>query len=140
MKPWIVTFLTLPAALTWVAQADPAQTRQTLLADYTRQASLADSAFGGFSAKRGEEFFRARHPGGKPDTPACTTCHNDPPTTAGKTRANKPIDPMAVSKAPDRFTDREKVEKWFGRNCDSVLGRPCTALEKGDVVTYLSTL
>ena len=37
----------------------------------------------------------------------------------------------------ERFTDMAKVEKWFARNCNSVLGRACTAQEKGDVATWL---
>ena len=57
-------------------------------------------------------------------------------TQMGQTRAGKEIDPMAISKTPDRFTDPDKVEKWFGRNCNSVLGRTCTPLEKGDVLTF----
>jgi hypothetical protein len=32
------------------------------------------------------------------------------------------------------------VEKWFKRNCNDVAGRACTALEKGDVLTYLLSL
>jgi hypothetical protein len=36
-----------------------------------------------------------------------------------------------------RFTRTGKVEKWFKRNCNDVLGRTCTAQEKGDVLTYL---
>ena len=39
-----------------------------------------------------------------------------------------------------RFTDSAFVEKWFGRNCDSVLGRACTAAEKADVIAWLSSL
>ena len=77
------------------------------------------------------------HSGGKPDTPSCTTCHTDSPLNTGKTRAGKAIEPMAVSANPQRFTDMEKVEKWFGRNCNSVLGRDCTPQEKGDVATWL---
>ena len=50
----------------------------------------------------------------------------------------KAIAPMAVSLSPDRFTDPDKVEKWFLRNCNTVLGRECTAQEKGDIITYLS--
>ena len=56
----------------------------------------------------------------------------------GQTRAGKPIDPMAVSANLNRFTDPAKVDKWLRRNCDTVLGRTCTAKEKGDVITYLS--
>ena len=39
---------------------------------------------------------------------------------------------------PARFTDPEKVAKWFLRNCTSVLGRECTAIEKGDFLTFMS--
>ncbi len=44
---------------------------------------------------------------------------------------------MAVSKNPARYTDPDNVEKWFGRNCSDVLGRACTAREKGDFITYM---
>jgi len=46
---------------------------------------------------------------------------------------------MAVSKTPDRYIDMKKVEKWFRRNCKSVLGRVCTSLEKGDFLTFMSS-
>jgi hypothetical protein len=29
------------------------------------------------------------------------------------------------------------VEKWFTRTCQDVLGRACTAQEKGDFITYM---
>jgi isopentenyl phosphate kinase len=57
----------------------------------------------------------------------------------GQTKAGKAIDPMAVSKTPTRFTEADKVAKWFLRNCNTVLGRECTPLEKGDVISYLSS-
>jgi hypothetical protein len=31
------------------------------------------------------------------------------------------------------------VEKWFKRNCNDVVGRACTAQEKGDVLAYVMT-
>jgi hypothetical protein len=91
-------------------------------------------------AAAGKAFWNANHSGGKPDTPSCTTCHGNDPTKAGQTRAGKAIDPMAVSVQPDRYTDPAKVEKWFGRNCNSVLGRDCTATEKADVLDYLKSI
>jgi urocanate hydratase len=41
---------------------------------------------------------------------------------------------------PERFTDSGVVDKWFRRNCNDVLGRLCTAKEKGDVLQYLMSL
>ena len=115
------------------AHAGPAQDR---IISHFRQ--LAGSG-ASFSAARGKAFFLARHTGGKPDTPSCTTCHTRSPSKSGKTRAGKTIAPMALSKSPKRFSDLKKVEKWFRRNCRSVLGRECTALEKGDFLTFMTS-
>ncbi len=93
----------------------------------------ADPAAGG-------AFFAATHTGGKPDTPSCTTCHTPDPTKAGQTRTGKVIDPLAPRANPVRFTDTAEVEKWFGRNCNSVLGRECTPGEKADVTAWLAGL
>lgn len=46
-------------------------------------------------------------------------------------------EPMAISANPKRFTDMTEVEKWFDRNCNSVLGRACTPQEQGDVAAWL---
>ncbi len=103
-------------------------------------ALAAEAGVSGFSAQTGKAFFQASHSGGKPETPSCTTCHTSDPLAAGRTRVGKPIEPMAVSLSPNRFTDPEKLAKWFRRNCNSVLGRECTTTEQGDVLTYLSSL
>ena len=115
------------------ASADPA--RDAILKGYATEAGVSS-----FSVEAGKAFFQGTHTGGKPDTPSCTTCHTADPKSPGKTRAGKAIEPMAVSANPGRFTDAATVEKWFRRNCTSVLGRECTAQEKGDVLTYLSNL
>jgi Domain of unknown function (DUF1924) len=114
--------------------------RGAILASLAAAAKQADPGFAGFSSERGRQFFLAQHIEGKIDTPSCTTCHTRDPTVPGRTRALKPIAPMAVSKTPDRFTDQAKVDKWFYRNCMSVLGRECTAVEKGDFIAYLAGL
>jgi len=75
---------------------------------------------------------------GKPETPKCTTCHGATPQLSGQTRTGKPIAPMALSVTPDRFTDKKKVDKWFRRNCKSVIGRACSPQEKVDWITYLA--
>lgn len=127
----LATALALAAGLA-AAQANPA--RDAIIAGY------AAAAGGALDATRGEALFLATHSGGKADTPSCTTCHTANMTVPGQTRAGKEIAPMAVSVVSDRFTDAEKVEKWFGRNCNSVLGRDCSAQEKGDVLTWLAGL
>ncbi len=134
----VLTFLAAALAslaLSGFALADPA--RDALLQQLAAEAKAVDSAFAGFAAERGAAFFSAVHKGGGAETPSCTTCHTASPKNTGQTRAGKPIAPMAVSLTPERFTDPEKVAKWFGRNCRSVLGRECTVLEKGDFITFM---
>ncbi|MGB8313884.1 MAG: DUF1924 domain-containing protein [Aestuariivirga sp.] len=114
--------------------------QDAVLAQYKTQAAAADPAFAGFLAKRGAELYKSSNAAGGPDTPSCLSCHTASPLNAGMTRAGKAIEPMAVSASPNRFTDIAKTEKWFGRNCKTVLGRECTAQEKGDFITYLSGL
>ena len=125
-------------ALLTTAPAMADARRDAILADLLAQAQQEDPGLTGFAAERGEGLFRAQKGGGKPDTPSCTTCHSETPQAAGETRAGKPIDPIAVSTAPKRFTDPAEVEKWFGRNCKSVLGRECTAAEKSDFITFMT--
>jgi len=103
-------------------------------------AGFAAAAGQPLNAQRGADLFLGQHTGGKPATPSCTTCHTNNPANAGRTRAGKAIAPMAVSRTPDRFTDPAKVAKWIKRNCTTVLGRQCTAVEKGDILTWLSSL
>jgi cytochrome c peroxidase len=108
------------------------------LASYAAAAKSADPAFAGFSAARGKTLHTKAFALGKPDTPACTSCHGLDPRGAGKTPTGKVIEPVALSAAPGRYADPAKVEKWFKRNCNEVLGRVCTPLEKGDWLTFVS--
>lgn len=126
--------LLLPLVLLAAPVAAQPTTPAELLATYASEAGAEASP------ERGQAFFVASHTGGKPDTPSCTTCHTADPGAAGQARTGKPIEPLAPSVNPERFTDREFTEKWFGRNCNSVLGRDCTASEKADVVAWLSSL
>lgn len=119
---------------TSIASADPR--RDAILAELLAQAKKDEAGFTGFSAERGGAFYRATHPGGK--QASCTTCHGGSPLDKGATRAGKEIAPMAISKSPARYTDRATVEKWFARNCPDVLGRTCTAKEKGDFITFMA--
>jgi mono/diheme cytochrome c family protein len=127
----------LLAATALIAPAEADASRDQILAALLAEAQQADPGLAGFSAERGAAFYAATQSGGKPDTPSCASCHGASPREQGRTRAGKEIAPMAVSLTPDRFTDPAKVEKWFGRNCNSVLGRDCTSAEKGDFIAYL---
>jgi cytochrome c peroxidase len=68
---------------------------------------------------------------------SCATCHTASPRSRGRTPAGKVVDPLAPAANSVRLTDRGEVEKWFKRNCKQVLGRECTAEEKGNFVTWL---
>lgn len=92
--------------------------------------------FGAFSAQRGEQLFKTRN-----GDWSCTSCHGSNPLQPGRhARTGKAIAPLAPAADPERFTSAAKVEKWFARNCNDVLGRPCTPVEKGDVLAWLLSL
>jgi mono/diheme cytochrome c family protein len=112
--------------------------RDAILAGFATQAKAADPTFSGFSAQRGETLFRTKWAKGDERTPSCTACHTENPRNPGQNaKTGRPIDPVAVSANPKRFTDLDQVEKQFGRDCKSVLGRDCTVQEKGDYITFM---
>jgi hypothetical protein len=130
----------LAAGLAFAAKAAVGPGQQVVLDHFAELAKQTDSQFSGFSAARGKDFFLTRFATGNVDTPSCSTCHTTDPRKMGQTTVGKAIDPMAVSRTPTRFTDLAKVEKWFRRNCDTVIGRQCTPQEKGDFIAFMSSL
>jgi cytochrome c peroxidase len=116
-----------------------AETPDALLRRYHAEAKQAEPAFVNFSAERGRQLYFQKGKGSKSDS-SCATCHSMDPKQKGRTRANKDIEALAPVAHAQRFTDPAKVEKWFARNCDDVLARPCTAVEKGDFITWLLTI
>ena len=111
-----------------------AQSPGSQLAAIEQEARQSQAAFPGFSAQRGERFFRLKH--GREWS--CASCHTDNTLQLGRhARTGKAIQPLAPAANEHRFTDPAKVEKWFKRNCNDVLRRPCTTQEKGDVLTWL---
>jgi len=132
-----VYVLALAAAAALMMQPALAQTVDDALAAIRNDAKVADPSFKGFSAARGESFFKSRHGSDW----SCSTCHTDNPAASGKhANTDKAIRPLAPSANAERFTDQGKVAKWFKRNCNDVLDRACTAQEKGDVLAYLLTV
>jgi hypothetical protein len=126
----------LIAALLAIPTAQ-AETPAGILKSLEGEARKASPGFAGFSAQRGAQFYRTTQGGDW----SCASCHTSNPTATGKhAKTEKPITPLAPKANPERFTDMAKVEKWFKRNCNDVVGRACTAQEKGDVLAYLMTL
>lgn len=117
----------------FAAAATPAELQK----GFEAAAHEATPGFAGFSAQRGEQFFKARH--GNDWT--CASCHTENPLGQGRhAKTGKNIAPLAPGANPQRFTDAASVEKWFRRNCNDVLARTCTAQEKGDVLQYLMSV
>lgn len=132
MKTWkFATVLALAAA-----SAAQAETARDFASRYDLAARTANPTYAA-SAVRGADLFRTKHG----QEWSCTSCHSANPAAAGQHAAtSKPILPLAPAANAERLTRPDKVEKWFKRNCKDVLGRECSAAEKGDVVAYLMTI
>ena len=131
------TLSVVAAAGTLFAAAAYAVTPDQLQAEYEAIARKEVASFNGVSAVRGGEFFRSTHG----NDWSCATCHTARPLVPGRhARTGNVVQPLAPAANAERFTDPVKVEKWFKRNCGDVLGRACTAQEKGDVVAFLRSL
>ena len=127
----------LACTLLLTAAVAQAETPQDFLNTYQAAAKAANTQFQGFSATRGEQFFKATHG----NDWSCASCHTSNPAAVGKhASTGKAIDPLAPAANPERFTSTRKVDKWFKRNCNDVLSRECTALEKGDILTFLMAI
>jgi cytochrome c peroxidase len=105
-------------------------TPQELLKKYEDQSAKA-------SASRGEQLFNTKHG----QEWSCASCHENPPNHPSKhIVTGKVIKALSPNRNADRFADQTKVEKWFKRNCNDVLGRECQAQEKADVLSWLMTV
>ena len=154
--------LYLGVAIATIAQAAGDDTPEGLLRLYAALAAQSDPAFAGFSAARGKALYHTTVQGPNGEH-ACQNCHSPDPreTVFGhsgairaecaachvggmgkpgdRSRIRRDIKPLAPAANADRFTDAGKVELWFDVNCFYVLGRACSAQEKGDFLTYLLT-
>ena len=117
-------------ALMYSANFSLAATPQELLNGYEAKSTKAVPA-------RGEKFFNDKH--GKEWR--CASCHESPPSQDTKhIVTGKVIKALSPNSNSARFSDAAKVEKWFKRNCNDVLGRECNAQEKADVLSWLMTV
>lgn len=95
--------------------------------------------FTNFDMKRGEEIFTSKHIGKKGKEISCATCHTLNLNNSGEnTFTGKSIEPLSPKANPKRFTKIKTIEKWMKRNFNDVYNREGTALEKGDVATYIT--
>jgi len=114
-----------------------AETPADFLRTFEAAARQEQAGFAGFSTLRGAAFFSSTH--GREWS--CASCHTRNPAAEGRhAKTDKPIAPLAPAANAERFARADKVEKWFRRNCNDVLGRACTPAEKGDVLAYLMSV
>ena len=140
-----------------------AQSPAHLLERYGHLARAEDPAFERFSAERGRAFYFAPRVIIGLGEANCASCHLDDPTQAIRAHRAKVLcrachvidesehpDPANAKKRhlgafspavnPERFRDFDRVERHFEVNCRMVLQRACTAIEKGDLITWLITV
>jgi photosystem II stability/assembly factor-like uncharacterized protein len=130
-RPALAALALSLAALCGLASPAHAATPGELLVGYSAQAGAAAVP------ARGQAFFTGRH--GRDWS--CSSCHGAVPTQVGQHAATgKAIATLAPGFNAERFSDPAKVEKWFRRNCNDVVGRECTAAEKADVLGWLISL
>ncbi len=102
------------------------------------EAKKADPSFKGFDAVSGKQIFTSEHIGKKGQNISCASCHTNDLKQAGKnTFTAKVIDPLSPKANKERLSDVKNVEKWLKRNFNDVYKREGTAVEKGDVLTYI---
>jgi hypothetical protein len=93
-------------------------------------AALTTQAATAAQPARGQQFFTSKH--GKDWS--CSSCHGATPTVGRKTRQYRQGDCAAgarVSTPSDLYRSPQKPRNGFSRNCNDVVGRECTASEKG---------
>src|SRR5690606_36795984 len=135
--PPVVLGLVMLLGTAGLAAPATAEEPGDFLARYAAEAAREDRSFDRFDASRGRVLYQTSRTNARGRESSCAECHTPDPRAPGRTRAGKAIDALSPLADRRRFTDAAKVEKWFDRNCNDVLDRPCTATEKGDLLTYL---
>ncbi|MDH5485181.1 MAG: DUF1924 domain-containing protein [Gammaproteobacteria bacterium] len=108
---------------------------EQLLQDYKQQSPDRPTA-----AKGKSLWVLAVRVQGVDEKRSCTRCHGDSLANDGQhAKTGKTIKPMSPIVNARRYTDAQKIEKWFRRNCKWTWGRECTADEKASFLLYLTT-
>lgn len=130
MKPIIVLILLSSTTYLPVSHADVVE---QLLKEY----SVADDTV--FNASQGKTLWSKTYTNNKAAQPrSCATCHSENLAATGKhAKTRKPIEPLAPSVNPERLTDAKTIKKWLLRNCKWTMGRECTPVEKGHLLTFI---
>lgn len=116
-----------------------AASAQKLADKYAVIAKNVDANYKGLNADSGKAFFN-RELTIRGKQIACASCHTTNPANPGKhIVTKKPIKPLAPAANPERFSDLAKVEKNFEKHCLEIIGRDCTAEEKGNYIAYMLT-
>lgn len=125
--------------ISFSAQAD-VETAKAFAKKYAAIARTINPDFVGFQPSIGRAFFTKKVSVGTQQV-SCSSCHTDNPANEGKhIRTGKKIAPLSPVVNPKRFTDIDKIEKNFTQHCNDILGKDCTAQEKGDYIAYLLTV
>lgn len=121
------------------AQAD-VDTAKKLADKYAAIAKNINPASTSLSEEDGKAFFN-RELTIKGKQVACASCHTANPADTGKhVVTGKPIRPLSPVVNEKRFASIDKVEKNFTKHCNDIIGRDCTAQEKGNFIAYLLTV
>ncbi len=135
----IMAVLLAVSALSLSAQAD-VETAKVFARKYAVVAKNIDPNFKGFIPELGRNFFK-REFTVKGKQVSCSSCHTDNPANTGKhIVTGKPIRPLSPVVEKGRFSDADKIEEKFVEHCNDILGRDCTAVEKGNYIAYLLTV
>lgn len=135
----IVALLIALGVLSLNAQAD-VETAKAFARKYAVVAKNINPDFKGFYPDMGRNFFK-RELTLKGQQVSCSSCHTDNPANPGKhIVTHKPIKPLSPVIEKTRFSNLEKVEEKFVEHCNEILGRDCTAQEKGNYIAYLLTV
>jgi len=141
MRKYVYALFLVCGIVSLPAHADVASA-QKLADKYASIAKNIDPNFKGLSADAGRAFYIKEitlH--GKSGKVSCSSCHTDNPAGQGEdVNTHKKIKSLAPAIDPKRFSDINKVEKNFEKHCLDIIGRDCTAQEKGDYITYLLTI